>query len=296
MRRHAIAALLLLAATAPPAERIVAGDGIVDATVNGLPLRLRIEPGAPGLPLVSQAFAARAGLKCGGLLCFGVAYGVGRENAYGKTVVARFGWGANKAEKRRVGWLSRDYAMPADGAIGPAGLPEPVVRFALRPPRTGERTVALPLERGGLFSDWGASRAVLTVGAEKILVRFDPDHRRSLATAAAGVALARAQGGVLTAERGTQEVRFGIERPYRVLTLERPLAVGPVTLASLGVRVTEGGGANTIPQEGDDPSEVVVTAKGKKTGMVLSLGADALGRCSAIVFDKPAKLVRLTCA
>ena len=296
MRRCAIAALLLLAASSPPAERIVAGDGIVDATVNGLPLRLRIEPGAPGLPLVSQAFAMRAKLTCGGLLCFGVGYNVGREKAYGKTVVTRFGWGTDTAEKRRVGWLSRDYAMSADGAIGPAGLPEPVVRFVLRSPRAGERTVALPMEGGGLFGGWQPSRGMLTVGAEKILVRFDPEHPRSLATAAAGVALARAQGGVLTAERGAQEVLFGIERPYRVMTLARPIAVGPVTLSSLGVRVTDGSGANTIAQQGDDPSEVVVNAEGKKTYMVLSLGADVLGRCSSLVFDKGRKEVRMTCA
>ena len=296
MRRHAIAALLLLAASSPPAERVVTDDGIVDATVNDMPLRLRIEPGAPGLPLVSQAFATRAALKCGGMLCFGVGYNVGREKAYGKTVVARFGWGAGAAEKRRVGWLSRDYAIPADGAIGPAGLPDPVVRFVLHAPRADERTVALPLEGGGLFGGWQPSRGVLIVGAEKIAVRFDPDHPRSLATAAAGVALARAQGGVLTAERGAQEVLFGIQRPYRVMTLARPLAVGPVTLASLGVRVTDGSGANTIPQEGDDPSEVVVNAKGKKTYMVLSLGADALRRCSSLVFDEGRKEVRMTCA
>lgn len=45
-----------------------------------------------------------------------------------------------------------------------------------------------------------------------------------------------------------------------------------------------------------DPEEIVVVAKGKRrTDGRLSIGADLLERCSSIVFDKPARQVRLTC-
>lgn len=291
-----LVALLGLAASEPPTERVVEPGATAPVTVAGIPLRLRISPGTPGLPLLSQAIVAQAGVKCGGLLCFGAAYKIGREQVNGRTALAQIGWGDAPPAKRRVGWLSAPHDLPGDGTIGPAGLPESVVRFVLGPSRAGERTVAMPIEDEGLLSQWGALRGVLTLGKDRIAVRFDPEHPRSLLTAAAGVAVARAQGGTLGEERGRQEILFGVERPFRVMTLARPLAVGPLALSTLGVREADGSGANTIPQEGDDPSEVVVTAKGKKTYMVLSLGADALARCSSLVFDKPAKQVRLTCA
>ena len=46
-----------------------------------------------------------------------------------------------------------------------------------------------------------------------------------------------------------------------------------------------------------DPNEVVVTGKGKHDIKHdrLSIGADQLNRCSSIVFDKPAKQIRLSC-
>lgn len=85
------------------------------------------------------------------------------------------------------------------------------------------------------------------------------------------------------------------------MRLARPLPVGGLSLSSVGVRVADAGTVTAIPEAGaapPDPAEVVVTGKGKKRDWrqdVLSLGADVLGRCSAIVFDKPAKQVRLSC-
>ena len=133
--RHVIGlvALLGLAASAPPAEHVVLPGATAPVTVNGVPLSLRIAPGTPGLPMFSHSVVARAELKCSGLLCFGVAYNIGRERVGGRTALAQFGWGDAAPAKRRVGWLSPPYDMPEDGTIGPAGLPEPVVRFVLGP-------------------------------------------------------------------------------------------------------------------------------------------------------------------
>ena len=87
------------------------------------------------------------------------------------------------------------------------------------------------------------------------------------------------------------------------MALAHPLAVGPLSLARIGVRTAEGGNTAAIPDSSEaspaaDPDEVVVTAKAKHKPRpgTLTLGADALARCSGIVFDKPAKQIRLTCA
>jgi hypothetical protein len=289
---------LLGGAASPPQERVVTGDGIVPITVDGMPGRLRIDPGAPGVPLVSEAFATRAGLK-GGM--FGMSYAVGPISATHRTAVAKLDAGQG-VFKRRVGWGKLDYAPVADGTIGPADLPEPVIRFVLRAAIAGERTVALPMiDGGGMFGGFAGLYAQIMVGGQPMRVRFDPYHARTLANAGAALRLAAAQDGRLSGDSVPTEIVFGIRRPVRTMNFARPLPLGPLSIATLGVRTNDGGNATGIAEGTPgkaDPEEVVVVAKGKKRDPNhgrLSLGADQLGRCSSIVFDKPAKQIRLTC-
>jgi hypothetical protein len=122
--------LVATAAFAQPGERVVTGDGIVAVTVNGAPGRLRIDPAAPALPILTEALAGRAQLRAGP---FAFAYLVGPERVPGRSAVGRIAVGDEaRPRKRRIGWTGRPYAGGADGVIGPGGLPEPVIRFVLR--------------------------------------------------------------------------------------------------------------------------------------------------------------------
>lgn len=301
-----VAGAALVGAAAPPAERVVQPGETAAVSVNGKVRRMRIEPGAPGLVLLTPEYAAAAGLKGGGMLGVDVAYLVGNDRVIGRTAVARFALDGARPGKRRIGWTARPYAMGVDAVIGPAGLDEPVVRFVLGPARAGERTVALPMApTGWLFGSWFGLRAQVAVGADTLLVSFDPDHPRTVANALAAQRLAAVLGGRFTGPASPQEIAFGIERPVRPMALARPLAIGPLAISALGVRTVpdRAGGTTAHIPEADaplapppDPDEVVVTAKRKKPrpGM-LTLGADLLGRCSSLVFDKPAREVRLTC-
>lgn len=129
-------------------------------------------------------------------------------------------------------------------------------------------------------------------------VRFDPHHPRTLATANAAARIAAAHDGVLLNETEQVEIAFGIERTARTMRLGRPLTVGPLTIEKMGVRVADFGSTASIKEEDQDPDEIVVVG-GKKRDPKrdrLSIGADLLDRCSSIIFDKPAKRIRLTCA
>ena len=69
-------------------------------------------------------------------------------------------------------------------------------------------------------------------------------------------------------------------------------------ISELGVRTRDFGNASGIRQEGDDPDEVIVAGdrrRGRQWDR-LTIGADQLGNCSSITFDKRARQVRLTCA
>lgn len=70
--------------------RVIGSDSIVAATVNGVPARIRIIPGANALPLINADVAERARLK-GGL--FEAAFKIRPEVIYGPTNVARIDLG-----------------------------------------------------------------------------------------------------------------------------------------------------------------------------------------------------------
>ena len=96
----------------------------------------------------------------------------------------------------------------------------------------------------------------------------------------------------------TEEIAFGIARPVRDLVLARPLEMGPFRITRLGVRVADEGSVATIADAEAppaDPDEVVVVGKGKHHRDKITIGADLLAACSSILFDKPARLIRLRC-
>ncbi len=290
-----------VAAAAAPAlgqagELVVAGDGIVPVTVNGVPGRARIDPAVPALPMLTADYAARIRLRAGP---FAFGYLVGPQQVDGLSAVARIAVGAGaRPRKRRVGFTRRPYLAGADGVIGPGGLPQQVIRFVLRPPVPGERTVALPLvNEGGLFGGWGGMYALVDVGGRPMRIRFNPHQPRTLATAGAGVRIAAARDGRIGGDSEAVEIAFGISRPVRTLRLGTPLQIGPLAISTLGVRTADFGDASAIREEGGDPDEIVVTGERDRDRRRdrLSLGADQLGRCSSIVFDRRARQVRLTC-
>lgn len=293
----ATTALLLIGAAPTPREYVVPADGVVAARLNGVGFRLRIDPGTTAMPLVTNQIAARARVKSG---MIGTLYGVGPIRIAGKTGVATLDLAGTRL-KRRISFAPNAYAVGFDGVMGPGGLDAPVVRFTLHEPIAGERTVTLPMvDQGGLMAGWAERFALIEVGGQPLRIRFDPHHPRTLATAGAAVRLAAAYHGTLSGVAGQQEIAFGIQRPIRTLTLTRALTVGPLSLRTLGVRTADNGNASGIAEAGAkaDPNEIVVTAKGKHDPDRdrLSLGADALAHCSSIVFDKPARTIRLTCA
>jgi hypothetical protein len=277
-------------------ERVVAEDRMFATTVGGTPARLRIEPDAPGIPILNAELARAAGLRAGAL---NPVFTIGSTRLSAESAVTRIDLGGGP-RKRRVSWAARPYAEGADGTVGPVGLPEQVVRFQLSAPRAGERTVALPMDGvGGIFGPHGVAAAVVTVDGAPLRVRFVLRRAPTLATAGAGISLSRANGGRLEGEPSLTPIAFGVSRPVRRMRLAQPLEIGPLRIDTLFVRSSDYGNATGIAEAGvePDPDEVVVTAKGKRnrSNDMLAIGRDDLGRCSSIIFDKRRKQVRLTC-
>ncbi|WP_394653012.1 hypothetical protein [uncultured Sphingomonas sp.] len=310
MIRYALAtlALPLLIGADAPSERVIDGDHLIAVTINGIVTRLRVDPSAPSIALVTPEVAQRAGLRMGRKLGIGFTYGVGPMLVSSSTAVARGDFGAGQG-KTRIGWTERTYSAANDGTIGPAALPDTTVRIVLHAPRAVERTMTLRYDQPG-FPDtifgigWSHASGQVDLDGQPLSIRFAPHAPRTLATAGAAARLARVHGGSIAGDATMTQVAFGIARPVRTMTLERPFALGDLHVATLGVRIADDGTAATIREAGTpvpqiDPDEVVVTAGGRKRDVrrdVLTLGADVLGACSSITFDKPAHQIRLRCA
>jgi hypothetical protein len=277
--------------------RIVRDDGGHLGSVNGMPARIRIDPGAVAVPVITSELAKRAKLKAGPL---DFEYLIGPRRVTGQSAVAHIDFGSGPI-KRRVGWTEAPYRRGADGTIGPGLLPEKIIHFELRPRRPGERMLALPMVgQGGVDSPWGARYGEIQVGGRPMRILFDPGRQRTIATANAASRIAAAYMGRLSGEVQNVEIAFGVERPVRILQLSQPMSMGPLSIRTLGVRTRDFGtltklaGAEVGPT---DPDEIVVVGKRKKQPKFdyVTLGSDHLERCSSIIFDKAAKQVRLSC-
>ncbi|MHA6721509.1 hypothetical protein [Sphingomonas sp. RS2018] len=297
MSRMLLAGAALLALTAAaPAERVIHAGQPVAATVAGVPVRLLVDPGAPSILMVDAATAGRAKLKPGP---FAMRWMVGPVIVPARTAVVRVDSGGG-VEKRRIGWTERAYADGVDGSVGPGGLKQDVVRIVLRAPRAGEHESMLPMvDGGGLFGGAAGLFGQVTIDGAPVRIRFDLRRRTNMTSAGAAVTLARVYDGLLAKEVHEGEVVFGVKRPMRVMTLARPLTIGTLALRTIDVRTSDFGNANGIATERaePDPDEIVVTAKGKRNRDRdrISIGTDTLAACSSIVFDKRAKVIRLSC-
>ena len=287
--------LLFVLAAAVPVERVVAIGDLLTARVNGVPVRLRIDPAGTAMPLLDDAAAMRAGLKPS---MIGIGYAVGPQKIFGRTALVAVDLGAGPS-KHRVGFTPRRFASAVEGTIGPAGLPEAAVRFRLHPPFPNEHTSILPMgDQGGLAAPWAERFAIATVGGAPIRIRFDPYHRRTLATAGAAVRLAAANAGTMTGATGKAEIAFGIDRPVRDMAFGTPVQIGPFAIARLGVRTGDFGSTAGVPSDRDDPDEVLLVARHKHDPNTdrINIGSDLLDRCSSILFDMAHKQIALTCA
>ncbi len=298
-----VAALALVGAAPSPQERVVAIDTTLPVMVERAAGRLRIDPGAPGRPVLTPDYAGRTRLRGSDdfpRYGYRVVYHVGRERVRARTRSVTLTVDGGEPLFLHAIWASRAFADGADVVMGPGGLAEPVVRFVLRPPIAGERTVAIPIApAAGMFGVWSEMAGQVQVGVLPLNVRFAPYLATSVVTASAAAQLADTLGGRMTERTGTAEIAFGLRRPVRGMVLARPLAIGPLALDAVAVRTADIGSVGGLPTTADaaaDPDEIVVVARGKRAPGSMTLGADYLRRCSSIVFDKPARLIRLTCA
>lgn len=250
-----------------------------------------VDPGQPPRPELSPDFVRRSGItggRAGELSIVGPVIVKGGFKRVGIDMAGRRFF-------RTVEWFGVPHPSGADAVIGPASLPFDVIRFDLGRPVPGERAVDLPLTD---FSDEGQRLGtVLVLGRSPVRIFFTLARKETLATAGAGTAIAAAHGGHLLGDLRPTPIAHGVTRPTRTMRLDHPLAVGPVSIRSLSVRVADYGHTRIASGERVDPAEVVVSKRIKRDPRNdwMLLGRDALRGCSSLVMNKRRKLLTLSC-
>lgn len=265
----------------------------VTVALNGAAVRLRVDFAAPGLVLLRPSAARRLGLGATGTSTM-VVGPVVLPGLSGAAMLSLEG----RARPVRLLWNDRaptDDDRGIDGVVSPGALPVDTVRLVRDTPRP-TRTTTLPARfdpAAGLF-------ATQRIDGRRIEVRLSPARPDTLASAAAGAAIARQGRGRLSAAVDRRTILFGIARPVGAMTLDRPITVAGRPLVRLLVRGNDYAGSTAPPPVAaaiNDGDEVVVT--GRVSGRAryrLDLGADLLGRCAAIGWQARTRRLTLDCA
>jgi hypothetical protein len=260
----------------------------LDGKINGNPVRFKMKANGIAYPILNPDVASRLKLRSN---IFSVVAVIGPVKVPGKTGVAKIE-ASGSSFKHRILWFERPTTTQASATLSPESVPQQVIRFELREPVAGEKLTRMPLVRKDFTLN-----VVQTAGGQDIFVQFDPDLAKSMATAGAANVIGGEHGGQLSGATYSTPYYFGVERPLRTVQLATPFRIGPLSLSSFSARVSDLGAISNLPDADLDPNEVLVTASRSKVKPIyrIILGADALENCSSITFDKPRKVIELSC-
>jgi hypothetical protein len=292
----AAAALFTLAASPAAAQTLVldaATGPYVEAVINGVPLRLRVDLDLLSDISLNPEAAARAGLGNGDGRWV---QRIGPVRLRGRTMRADLTL-AGLPARTDIRWHSRPVAEGADGLVAIDALPFDAVTVERRPAAPGEREIAFDAR----VDDKHGLHLLVEVGNRRIAVRLSFFRPRTTAPAAAAAVIAQRQGGAIdTAPGGTEEVTMGVLRPVYLLELQRPLAIGALSVPRIMVRTADfRGGHRLVRREGAAEGEEIVVRGERRPQESLyriTLGLDVLDRCSAATYRRLLRTLTLRCA
>jgi hypothetical protein len=283
-----------LANPAAPRELILsASQGpYVDAVVNGVPLRLKLEFALlPDITLNPDA-AERAGLgrgDSGWTLQIGPVKLPGRKASLPVAL-------AGLPTQTIVRWLERPVTDGADGLISPAALPFDSVILERGPGSASDRDMVLEAR----VHDTHGLYVPLDIGGRRVAARLSFLSPGTTAPAAAVAVIAKHHGGALEDVKSRTEIGHGVFRPVRRFRLAEPLRIGDLAIDSLLARTSDFRGDHKLilPGATAAPGEILVTGKNKSQFPLyrITVGLDVLERCSAATYQRALAQIRLRCA
>lgn len=287
------AALLHFAPTPSRAQDLVldARSGpFVDAWINGVRLRLKVELDHAGAVTLNPAAAARTGLGRGQGKWVDIIGPVRLSGRFARAPLVVQG----REVSAKIHWQERNVTSEADGTVTPHLLPFDTVTLIRRQESGSERELVF----GARMDENHGIHFPLRIGKRRVAVRFSFFRPRSFALAAAAAVIAENHGGVLEEGRSFESISYGVDRPVRPLRLSRPLEVGSLTLSRMMARTVDFRGKHKLARAPAREDGILVVGRIPSQDAVyrLTLGLDVLDRCSRAVYTRSTGELRLRCA
>jgi hypothetical protein len=264
-----------------------AADPIVAVEIEGVPLRLRVDLDQQDSIELNPVSAARLAVKWED----GLLIDVGRVRLSSRVAAVSMNVGG-RVVLAQVSEHGRDCCQGVDGAISPILLPFATIYWRREGAQAPTGSLFLPLDASPTT---GLSAASDLPG---VRLRFSLGQQETVATAAAGAALSSLWKGHWAGPPRRVLVAFGVARPARTMTFERPGLLAGFRIDRLPVRLSDFAGDTKLPGDALDADDVVVSHKLERQHAwpAVTIGADRLSRCAEIVYRAVPRSLTLHCA
>jgi len=277
----AVALLLMPIATAAAQSQITldgAQNPIVDAQINGRPVRLEVDLRLPDILVLNPEAAERLRVRRAPF----VAARVSLDEAYirGRVARPRIEFGDAGASRAITGIFNVPATDRADGVIGPGVLPHDIIRIELG--GASGRTVRFPLANADVW-DFEVQLAELSVDAV-----LDLTTQRSTFNRTASSQLDERGAIVANGEHTETSLLLGL----RAMTqpVESNLQVQGLSLNPAQARTR-------APLMGAlDDDTIFVVAEGEAPRPRLWIGRGAFANCASVTVDRRSRTLTLECA
>jgi hypothetical protein len=260
---------------------------IIEAEINGRPVRLEVDPRFPRGLAMSRAAAER--LRVTRVPFLGIGIGLEGSDATLSGRLARpriiFPGGAEMdTESRRAfaGIFPAPVTTRADGVIGPGVLPYDIVTIVLGPEPVNARDIVFTLEDA---DEWTPQA---DVGGERVRLMFGLADRASIFNRTASRRFD--DTGAITSRGELAETPTILGLRTLMQPVETALAVEGLPLAPAYART------NSPLLGATEEDAIVVRAEVEETPPAIMLGRAALERCSSIRVERRTRRMTLRCA
>lgn len=255
---------------------------IIDAQINGRPVRLEVDPRMPDMLALSTPAAERLGVR---RLPFAqVQVGIeGGGSMRGRIARPNIRFGERTA-RNMAGIFPVPVTTRADGVIGPGSLPYDIVTLRLSEDAPNHRDIVLPLENADLWY----TRA--DVGGHSMRVIFDITNEASIFN--------RPSARMFNREGAIPVAGELVERPL-ILGLSTNMQPVTTQLTAHGLSLGPTFARTVAPLLGAlEEDAIVVEGEGESVPPSLTVGRAALTQagCSSISVNRRTRQLTLRCA
>lgn len=281
-----------------PQELVLDEDAIIDVVIGGIPLRMKVDPGLTGQPIIDPQVAIQLKLRPEARKT----YDFGADQVEAVIAQRQIDFGPYKKSRSLV-WSRRKVMAGVDGVIGVHDLPYRKVTFKLGQPSPDERVHQFKLIKRDAPRQTRLG-TYLKVGEKRMFVIFWLGSEANLISAPSANFVATYQQGVFVPGTDRRvEMLFGLGRETREMRLDYPLVFGDLVIDKFAVRLIDYGrpkkvgDVETVRPKNTAQNILVGRRKGSgRPDLLTRIGRGQLARCSRLSYDLKQMQGELSCA